>query len=691
MRVRIVTVALSAFTALIAAGSFVPAAPAPTAMAASPASASGPAAGPAAGPAEGVIVRFRPGATLSDVGEALADSDTTATASTGGSKLVFADPEPGQSVDGALADLNADPAVEFAAPDDTVAVAATPNDTYYSFQQWHYTSMNLPAAWDTTTGSASVIVAVIDTGVLTTHPDLDGKLTTGGNAGWDFYNNDSNPNDDNGHGTFVAGIVGAESNNSSYVSGVCWACKIMPVKALGPNGTGPTSAVIQGIDYAVAHGAKVINLSLGSAAANAAMLTAVDNATAAGVVVVAASGNQNTAVLYPAAYPNVIAVGATNNTGARASFSNFGPELDVMAPGEDVVSTVRLSDGTSSWGSGSGTSFASPHVAGLAGLMASNGITDVATIAAKLKSTATDLGAAGFDNLNGYGRVNAALAVDDNTPPTATITSPALGTVAGMVAFNVSASDDVAVQKVRFWVDAVYLGYDASAPYSKTWDATSFMNGKHTLKATVLDLANNETTKTVAVTLINPDTTPPAVTITAPADDATISGPSVVINADASDTQGIQKVQFWIDSTYLGYDSTAPYSLSVNSTLFANGAHVIRARVLDYGNNTSDDTASISVDNLDAVPPTVSFTSPGNDDVVLGSISIDASAADDVAVQKVQFWVDGTYLGYDATASYSKVWDSTTVTNGTHTLKIRALDTANNSSGYVTITVVVNN
>jgi subtilisin family serine protease len=652
---------------------------------AAPASAD-PAGQPADG-AEGIIVKFKDGATLADVGDALADSETVATGSADRSKLVFLDPVAGQSLDAAIEDLNNHPNVELAEPDRIVSIAATPNDDYYG-SQWHYPQINLPTAWDTTQGSASVVVAVIDTGVLSTHPDLNNKLT----GGYDFYNNDANPNDDHGHGTFVAGIVAAESNNADWVAGVCWECKIMPIKALGSAGTGPTSAVIDGIDHAVANGAEVINLSLGSTAPDPLLEIAVNNAVSSGVVVVAASGNTNSAVLYPAAYPNVIAVGASDAAGNRASFSNYGPELDVMAPGDGVYSTVRTGAGGFGYGSGSGTSFAAPHVAGLAGLMISAGITGPSTIAQKLKDTATEMGAAGFDNLTGHGRINAAAAVvDDTTPPIASITAPAPGIVAGSVAFSATASDNVGVQKVRFWVDSTYLGYDQTFPYSKTWDTTSFLNGKHTLKIEALDLENNSTVKTRVITVVNPDSTPPTVSITAPGDGSTVSGTSVTVTADATDTQGLQKVQFWVGTTYLGYDATAPYSKTFNSEQFVNASRVITARAVDWANNTTIDSVTVTISNDDTTPPTVSVSSPSDGATISGTITITATANDDVGVQKVQFWVDGTYLGYDSAAAYTRIWDSSSVANGAHTIKVRAVDNANNFSTEVTISVNVNN
>lgn len=727
-----------------------------------------------------IVVQFEPDATLAGVGGAIADAETSATASSAPSRLVRLEPAPGQSVDDAIASLAADGNVVFAEPEHVVTLATTPNDTYYA-SQWHYPQINLPQAWDITTGSSSVIIGVIDTGVMLTHPDLDSKITTGDNAGWDFVNNDSNATDDHGHGTFVAGIIAAESNNASWVAGVCWTCQIMPLKALDSAGNGNTFNVAAAIDWARTHGADVVNLSLAASANDLTLQTAVNNAHAAGVVVVAATGNDNAGVKYPAAYANAIAVGSNNSSGLRSSFSNFGPEIDVMAPGENVVSTI-LGGG---YGAGSGTSFAAPHVAGVAGLMIAHGITDPATIASRLTATATDMDVAGFDNNTGWGRINAQRAVDlaptvsitapaasatvggsavsitataaddvavskvrfeidgnllsedttapysatwnttlvsdgahtiaakaydglgqittatvsvtvvnnDTTKPTASITAPAVSAVISgtSVPFTATATDNVGVAKVRFWVGATYLGFDSTAPYSRTINTTLFPNGDVTLKIEALDAANNSRVVTRKVRIINPDSTPPSVTLDAPAHGATISGSTVTVTATATDTQGIQKVQFWAGSTYLGFDATAPYTRTLNSTLFMNGPLVIKAKAIDWGNNSAEDTNTVTVSNPDSTPPTVTLTGPGNGATVSGTITITATAADNVSVSKVRFWVNSTYLGFDATAPYTRSLNTTTLANGPHDIKVQSVDNAGNLSTLETVTVTVSN
>jgi serine protease len=325
---------------------------------------------------------------------------------------------------------------------------ATPNDPSYG-SQWHYPQIGLPTVWDTITG-AGVIVAVIDTGMRMDHPDLAGIAVTG----YDFIDNPANgdgdgedpdPTDpgcpnidptDPSHGTHVSGTIAALTNNFQGVAGVNWGgatpIRIMPLRVLGqvmpfsdPNncGVGTYTDIIQAIDYAALHGAKIINMSLGGSAGSSTMDTAIANAKAQGVTLVAAAGNGGCApISYPGRNPDVIGVGATTITDTRASYSNCGPELDVTAPGGSsgagVLSTTWSPAGSFTYASFQGTSMATPHVAGVAALMYGRGITNPNTIQSTLQSTALDLGPAGFDNEYGWGRIQANLAIAGGSPAT---------------------------------------------------------------------------------------------------------------------------------------------------------------------------------------------------------------------------------------------------------------------------------
>lgn len=302
------------------------------------------------------------------------------------------------------------PYVEYAEPNYIAHVFVTPNDSYWS-SQWGMTKIEAPAAWDIATGSSSVTIAILDTGVDLLHPDLSGKLA----SGYDFANDDSNPQDDHGHGTHVAGIAAARTNNGTGVAGLSWDAKIMPVKVLNDRGSGEYEDVANGIIYAVNNGAGIINLSLGGSAYSSVLKDAVKYAHDLGCVIAAAAGNNNSSVSYPARYPEVIAVAATDSNDQRASFSNYGPEIDIAAPGVNIRSTHWW--GSSTYGWLSGTSQASPHVAGLAALVWSvNPGLNNTQVESIIKQTADDLGAAGRDNYYGFGRINARRALKATAP-----------------------------------------------------------------------------------------------------------------------------------------------------------------------------------------------------------------------------------------------------------------------------------
>lgn len=257
--------------------------------------------------------------------------------------------------------VSADPKVRFAEPDYILYTAFTPNDTYWA-NQWGPKKIRCDVAWNYGQGDAGTVIAIVDTGINYNHPDLNDKYV----GGYDYHNGDSNPMDDNGHGTHCAGIAAAETNNATGIAGVGFNCKLMAVKVLGSNGSGTLTNVASGINYATNNGAKVINLSLGSTSSSSTLQSAVDNAWNNGVVVCCAAGNNgNTTMFYPAAYTNAIAVASTDSNDARSSFSNYGASwVDVAAPGNTIYSTYG-----SGYANLSGTSMASPHVAGAAALL----------------------------------------------------------------------------------------------------------------------------------------------------------------------------------------------------------------------------------------------------------------------------------------------------------------------------------
>ncbi len=342
------------------------------------------------------------------------------------------------------------PQVEAAYPNYlSFAMAVTPNDTFYA-SQWGLNSIHCPEAWTRTKGSSSVVVAVVDSGVDLNHPDLNDNLVQGRdfvnlpnttNVGdiitisgqqWriegDIRTVDTVPQDEVGHGTHVAGIIGAESNNTQGVTGVAWNCRLMPMRVMYRlvrlsdgfvTGSGTNANISAGIRWAADNGADVINLSLGGFFNDPGLNTAVQYAITQGCVVVAAMGNHGSGTpAYPAAFANVLSVGAVDSAENRAWFSATGPHIDVCAPGVSIRST----DWDDTYSDKSGTSMATPYVAGLAALILScNGSLTPTQVVQIIRDTAKPLrdnpGDPVPNNNYGTGLINAKAALDRACPP----------------------------------------------------------------------------------------------------------------------------------------------------------------------------------------------------------------------------------------------------------------------------------
>lgn len=290
------------------------------------------------------------------------------------------------------------PNIRYVEPNYPVQIAdVIPSDPNWG-NQYGLINIRAPQGWSFTTGSSSIIIAVIDTGIDLNHPDLASKLV----QGVDLFNNDAIPQDDNGHGTHVAGIAAAISNNGIGIAGVSWGAKLMPVKVLNASGNGAYADVANGIIWATDHGAQVINLSLGGSNPSQTLQGAVDYAIARGVILIAAAGNTGAnQVLYPAHYTDVIAVAATDNSNTHAGFSNYGPEIDLSAPGVSIYSTS-----IGGYGYRNGTSMATPYVSGLAAILRGiPGNASPSSIAQQMQSTALDLGSSGWDDFYGFGLI----------------------------------------------------------------------------------------------------------------------------------------------------------------------------------------------------------------------------------------------------------------------------------------------
>ncbi|MDA0577144.1 MAG: S8 family peptidase [Verrucomicrobia bacterium] len=342
------------------------------------------------------------------------------------------------------------PIVDFAEPDYIRHASFTPTDPGYN-AQWDMHKIRMPQAWDITRGAASVVVAVVDTGIDLDHPDLVNNLwrnpgeIAGNNidddsngyiddtVGWDFAGDgifplpaaqDNVPDDIADHGTHVSGTVAASQNNGIGITGVAPLCKIMPVRVLGGLlGTGYSSDIIEGIIYAVDNGAKVINMSLGGTSKSLGEYNAVKYAWDHNVFVAAAAGNagnRDNPIEYPAGYPFTMGVGATGPTDGIAAFSSHNCFVEVSAPGVNILSTIP--DNTFEQLDWSGTSMASPHVAGLAALLYARhpGIA-VWEVRAMIQSGAVELGSPNWDRYYGFGRMDAATTLSLARPNTAVL------------------------------------------------------------------------------------------------------------------------------------------------------------------------------------------------------------------------------------------------------------------------------
>ncbi len=311
--------------------------------------------------------------------------------------FVVVDPK-GKNRGELMRQLHALPGAAYVENDHIATAFFEPNDPSYP-NQWGLPDISAPLAWDVTLGNSSVIVAIVDTGVDYKHLDIAANYL----GGYDWVNKDNDPIDDNGHGTHVAGIAAAVTNNGIGVAGISQS-KIMAEKVLGSDGSGSYSAIANGITHAANNGARVISMSLGGSFPSSTLKKAVNYAWTKGALLVAAAGNSGSmTVSYPAAYDKVIAVSALDKGDTLASYSNFGNKIELSAPGSGILSTYP--------GGGyvymSGTSMATPFVSGSAALVLSKKITltnqQVRTI---LDNTAVDLGTSGKDIFYGYGKVN---------------------------------------------------------------------------------------------------------------------------------------------------------------------------------------------------------------------------------------------------------------------------------------------
>ncbi len=483
----------------------------------------------------------------------------------------------------------------------------------------------------TSIAGASVKVAVIDTGIDYTHPDLAAAYA----GGYDFVNGDNDPLDDQGHGTHVAGTITALDNGAGLI-GVAPKVQLYAVKVLDSAGSGTSSNVAAGIDWAASNGMNIASLSLGSSTASTTIQTAGQNAYAAGVLLVAASGNDGlSSVSYPAAFAEFIAVGATDQNDQLASFSNYGSAQELVAPGVSITSTTP----TYSVGSGanapalnydtwSGTSMATPHVSGVAALVFSADPTltnvDVRNI---LTSSARDLGAAGWDSTYGYGLVDAYAAVNlatggggggsDTTPPAQVTGLTATAVSSSQIDLSWNANTETDLSHYNIYRDGVYLTQTTSTTFSDTGLSAST---SYTYEVSAVDTSGNEGLKS----------SPASATTLAQNAQHTVTRTGTVSSTTVDDYQTVTvltvgyiditlswstsaDLDFYVyapDGTYIGraYTLNNPETLRVWTKDYGTGDYTIRVNL--YSGSTTDYTLTIEGYEKQDVTGQVSSSTP---------------------------------------------------------------------------------
>lgn len=472
--------------------------------------------------------------------------------------------------------------IKFAEFDQIVGIESIiPNDPWYG-NQWHLPKIQAPQAWNYTTGSQNIIVAILDTGVDSTHPDLVNKLV----PGWNIYDNNFNTTDVIGHGTAVAGTVGAETYNGNGVASVGWNCMIMPVRISDSQGYTTYSLAANGLIWAADRGARVANISYAVSESQTVASAAKYFMDKGGVVTVSA-GNQST-YISTADNPYVFTVSATRMDDSFATFSNYGNIVDLSAPGSSIYTTIK----GGAYDPVAGTSFSAPIVAGVACLvMSANPSLSGAEVQKIIKESTDDLGEPGWDPKFGTGRVNAYKALvgismtqTDYVSPSVVIDSPSDGSVVmGEVNINVTATDNVGVAKVELYKNNVLFATDTTSPYTFYWDTKGEPNGSYTLLAKAYDVNGNVASSSpVTVTVNNPvDTEPPFVNVK-----TSLKNTTLTISATARDNIAVSRIDIVMDNIVQKtcYDVTM-CSVSFNTRKITSGTHTIFGRAYDKAGN----------------------------------------------------------------------------------------------------------
>lgn len=496
--------------------------------------------------------------------------------------------------------LSNNPNIEFAEVDLLVKPSEIiANDPYYN-NAWHLNTMQLSTAWETAKGDG-VVVAILDTGVNSNHTDLSANMI----AGWNSVSRNNETSDIYGHGTMVAGVVAAISDNNNGVTSIAWHASIMPIRITNDSsGYAYWSDIANGLTWAADNGADIANISY-SVTTSSSVTNAAQYMRNKGGLVVASAGNGG-ADLNCTDNPSIITVSATDSADNKTSWSDYGNCVDVSAPGAGIWTTTK----SGGYSAVNGTSFASPATAATLALIKSANLNLSNDELENILEASADKSKNGgvFNSYYGHGRVDAAAAVAMvvNTPtidqqaPTVAITSPTENSVqTGTFNVTANAQDNMAVSSVSLYANGVLIGTDTVAPYSASFNSTNIADGSVAFTAQAYDATGNQgNSSTYWLTIDNiadvADTIAPSVSITNLVNGGSISG-NQAIKVSATDNTAVTKIELYIDGQLKTQTTESTLSYSWNTRKVSNGYHTILTKAFDAAGNQNQTSIQVNV------------------------------------------------------------------------------------------------